>query len=121
MFDSTSVMAAELLSYFGRNTAVELDHKYGSTECAVVSTRTKNVIATVVIDSSLAYEYVDFATTGDVITASPYNLELVAARIMQMKKFPKNRKMNRAWSPIRLTAKAEADAEITRATVAWTE
>lgn len=101
MFDSTSVKAAELLSYFGRNTAVEVDHRYGSKECAVISTRTKNVI----------WECEDITTL---------DLQSAAVEIMGMRKFPKNRKMNRTWSPIRLTAKAEADREITRATLAWT-
>lgn len=102
MFDSTSVKAAELLSHFGRNTAIEVQHRYGTKECAVVSTRTKNVI-------------------WECDNLDEYDMEYLALMIMGMKKFPKNRKMNRAWSPIRLTAKAEADAEITRATVAWTE
>ncbi len=101
MFDSTSTKANELLSYFGRNTAIEIDHRYGSNECAVISTRTKNVIVTVNFD-----EVTD--------------LEFCASVIMAHKKFPKNRKMNRTWSPIRLTARAEADAEITRNTILWT-
>ena len=101
MFDSTSVKAAELLSYFGRNTAIRVDHDYGSNECAVVSARTGNVIALL----------------GDL--DKDLNLQECATVIMGMKKFPKNRKMNRTWSPIRLTAKAEADAEITRNTIAW--
>jgi hypothetical protein len=105
MFDSTSVKAAELLSYFGRNTAIEIDHRYGSNVCAVISTRTKNIIAEV-----------DFDTLAPEIG---HSLEAMAISIMAMKKFPKNRKMNRTWSPIRLTARAEADREITRATLAW--
>ena len=99
-YDSTSVKANELLSYFGRNTAIEVQHKYGATECAVVSTRTKNVIAIVDVEIHR-------------------NLEFVANEIMMMKKFPKNRKQNRAWSPIRLTERAKADNEISRATMAW--
>lgn len=100
MYDSTSTKVAELMSYFGRNTAIEIDHRYGAKECAVLSTRTKNVIISI-----------DLSHDADL-----YELAHV---IMGMKKFPRNRKMNRSWSPIRLTAKAEADAEITRNTILW--
>lgn len=98
MFDSTSVKAAELLSYFGRNTCVTVKHDYGSNELEVVSARTGMVIALL----------------GDL--DKDLNLEECAMVIMAMRKFPKGRKMNKSWSPIRLTAKAEADAEITRQT-----
>lgn len=108
MFDSTSTKAAELLSYFGRNTAIEIDHRYGSNECHVLSTRTKNIIATVTLHG-LVNSVGDYSDT----------LEGCANHIMTLKKFPRNRKMNRTWSPIRLTAKAEADQEITRATILW--
>jgi hypothetical protein len=112
MYDATSIFANELLSYFGRNTAIEVDHKYGSNECAVISTRTKNVIATVKKEWD-GYYFLD----SPAVASS--ELESIALMIMQSKKFPKNRKMNRSWSPIRLTPKAEADAEITRATMLW--
>lgn len=103
MFDSTSTKAAELLSYFGRNTAVTVQHRYGTNECVVLSARTGNVIAEVELDDS------------------PMAIAAEAYRIMGMRKFPKGRKMNKAWSPIRLTAKAQADAEIAQATaVHWT-
>jgi hypothetical protein len=89
------------MSYFGNNTAIRIDHRYGAKECAVISARTGNVIATVELDNS------------------PMAIAVTAFQIMGSKKFPRNRKMNRTWSPIRLTAKAEADAEVTRATIAW--
>jgi hypothetical protein len=110
MFDSTSVFASELLSFFGKNTAVEIDHRYGTKECAVLSTRTKNVISNV--------KYEDGLVIVDELFVCP-TIDDAAILIMGKKKFPKNRKMNRTWSPIRLTARAEADREITRATLAW--
>ena len=100
MYDSTSTKVAELMSYFGNNTAIRVDHKYGTKECAVISARTGNVI----LDIDLSHD------------ADLYELAHV---IMAMKKFPRNRKMNRTWSPIRLTPKAQADAEITRNTILW--
>ena len=111
MFDSTSIKAAELLSYFGRNTAVKVQHNYGSNVLTVNSARTNNVLATVTIDPSLAMEYVDFARTGTDYTVSPYSLAMVAGAIMASKKFPKGRKMNKAWSPIRFSAASQAMME----------
>jgi hypothetical protein len=116
MFDSSSIAAAELLSMFGKNTCVTLTHNYGANNIEVRSARTNNVIAEVILDSSLAYEYVDYSTNGTTITAHPMHMQEVAECIKAMRKFPKNRKMAKAWSPIRLTAKAQADAEITRQT-----
>jgi hypothetical protein len=111
MFDSTSVLGSELLSYFGKNTAIRIDHRYGAKECAVISARTGNIIATVeALESGYAVSGLFVAPT----------LESAASIISGNKKFPRNRKMNRTWSPIRLTAKAEADAEITRNTILWT-
>ena len=110
MYDATSIFASELLSFFGKNTAVEIDHRYGSTECAVISTRTKNVISTV--------KYEDGHVIVDELFVCP-TIDDAANLIMGKKKFPRNRKMNRTWSPIRLTAKAEADREITRNTILW--
>ena len=92
------------MSYFGKNTCVTLRHNYGSDVVDVLSARTGNVIAEV-----------DFSTLAPEIG---HSIEAIAISIMGMKKFPRNRKMNRSWSPIRLTPKAQADAEITRATIA---
>lgn len=97
MFDPTAIAAAELLSYFGKNTAVRIDHRYGASGMNVVVARTGNVIATI--------ESYDFI-----------RLQEVALEIQAMRKFPKPRNMKRAWSPIRLSEKAkemmEADSGI---------
>ena len=110
MFDTTSIFASELLSFFGRNTAIEIDHRYGSNECHVISTRTKNIISSVKYDDGVVIVDELFVCL---------TIDDAAILIMGKKKFPKNRKMNRTWSPIRLTARAEADREITRNTLAW--
>lgn len=111
MFDTTSIFASELLSCFGRNTAIRIDHRYGATECAVISARTGNVISVV--------GYSDGHCIVDELFVAP-TIQDAAMLVMGKNKFPKNRKMNRTWSPVRLTAKAEADREITRNTLAWT-
>lgn len=110
-YDSTSIIAREMLSYFGRNTAVTVRHNYGTFDLEVVSARTGNVIATILLDSCPAYESIDFGRTGDTFTVHPFNLSVVADAIMSMKRFPKNRKMNKAWSPIRFSASAKAMME----------
>ncbi len=107
MFDSTSVKAAELLSYFGKNTCVTIRHNYGSNELQVLSARTNNVIAEISKNDNGVYS-IDGMTCIDLADVAQY--------VMSQKKFPKNRKMNKAWSPIRLTERAKADAEITRQT-----
>ena len=98
------------MSYFGNNTAIRIDHKYGTTECAVISARTGNVIAEVSINGNNVYS-IGGMTCIDLADVAQY--------IMSQGKFPRNRKMNRTWSPIRLTPKAQADAEITRNTILW--
>jgi hypothetical protein len=98
MFDSTAKAAAELLSYFGKNTAVRIDHKYGTSTMNVVSARTGNIIREVVV-------------TADT------DLHLVAVVTMAQKNFPKPRNMKRSWSPIRLTEAAKVEADISRATM----
>jgi hypothetical protein len=98
MFDSTAKAAAELLSYFGKNTAVRIDHKYGHNAMHVVVARTGRVISTVMLSDYM-------------------NLEYTAAEIMAQKNFPRPRTMKRSWSPIRLTEAAKAEADISRATM----
>jgi hypothetical protein len=88
MFDSTAKAAAELLSYFGKNTAVRIDHKYGHNAMDVVVARTGRVISTVMLSDYM-------------------NLEFTAAEIMAQKNFPRPRNMKRSWSPIRLSVKAQ--------------
>jgi hypothetical protein len=111
MFDNTAIAAAELLALFGNNTAVRIDHKYGTSTMNVVSARTGNIIATVILDSSLAMEYVDYAKTGATYTVHPLYMELLADHIMGQKNFPRPRNMNRSWSPIRLSSDAQAMME----------
>jgi hypothetical protein len=98
MFDSTAKAAAELLSYFGKNTAVRIDHKYGHPVMSISSARTGNVIATVSINSNGVYA---------VDNLSAIDLADVAQYIMSQKNFPRPRNMKRSWSPIRLSVKAQ--------------
>jgi hypothetical protein len=107
-YDSTSIKGNELLSYFGRNTAVTVRHNYGTGAIDVMSARTGNVIASVVILDAPYMEYVDFTRTGREFRVSSYNLAMVAGAIMADKRFPKNRKMNKSWSPIRFNAASKA-------------
>jgi hypothetical protein len=100
MFDSTAKAAAELLSYFGKNTAVRIDHKYGHNTMHVVVARTGNVLATI-----------------DLSYSNKTMLHHWAAEIMAMKKFPRPRNMRRSWSPIRLPEAAKVEADIRRATM----
>lgn len=88
-FDPAALFANELLSMFGKNTAVYVDHKYGQSELRVISARTGNVLAMV--------EYYEGISA-----------QSAALDIMAMKSFPKPRNMKRSWSPIRLSGKAEA-------------
>lgn len=99
MFDPTAIAAAELLSHFGKNTAVRIDHKYGTNKLCVVVARTGNVIAE--LDLSVHKAPLDF----------------YAAEIMAMKRFPRPRNMKRSWSPIRVTEAAKAELDIRRATM----
>lgn len=101
MFDSTAIAAVELLSHFGKNTAVRIDHKYGRNELSVVVARTGNVIAEL----------------DNVKEKSGSDLYLFAVMVMAMKKFPRPRNMRRSWSPIRIMEQAKADAELTRRTI----
>ena len=96
MFDPAAIAARELLSYFGKNTAIRVDHKYGKEELSVIVARTGNVIATCAV--------------GD-------NLEFIAAQIKAQRNFPKPRNMKRSWSPIRLSEKAKEELDIRRATM----
>jgi hypothetical protein len=97
MFDPASSFARELLSMFGKNTAVYLDHKYGHDTIRVVVARTGNIIAQV--------EYYEGISAHS-----------AALDIMAMRSFPKPRNTKRSWSPIRLSEKAremmEADSGI---------
>lgn len=99
MFDPTAIAAAELLSHFGKNTAVRIDHKYGTSKLCVIVARTGNTIAELDLEVHRA------------------SMEFYAAEIMAMKRFPKPRNMRRSWSPVRLTEAAKAEADITRATM----
>lgn len=95
MYDYSSLKAAELLSYFGKNTAVTLTHNYGNDVVEVRSARTNNVI-----------ESIENITALDSVA-----LYILATSIMKNKKFPRNRKMNKAWSPIRFSAASKAMME----------
>lgn len=113
-FDPASNISRELLSLFGRNTAIRIDHKYGADKVRVVSSRTGNTIAE--IETTLAYslgERTVYLVDGIAYTT----LEAVATVIKGMKKFPKVRNMKRAWSPIVLTPQALKEQDIRRATI----
>lgn len=107
MFDSSSLSAAEFLSYFGRNTAVRVDHQYGTNVLVVKSARTSAPIAHVTLNDSEQ----DFSRNGRDYSANPLALAFVAGAIMASKNFPKGRKMNKAWSPIRFSAASKAMME----------
>lgn len=108
MFDSSSYKAAELLSYFGRNTAVTVKHQYGNSDVLVVaSARTNLPIAHI----TLSDNEMDFTRHGKDYSANPLTLAMVAGAIMSHPSFPKNRKMNKAWSPIRFSAASKAMME----------
>ena len=107
MFDSSSVKAAEFLSYFGKNTAVTVRHNYGSDSLLVLSARTNAIIANV----QLLESEMDFTRHGRDYSANPLALAFVAGAIMADKRFPKNRKMNKSWSPIRFSAASKAMME----------
>ena len=103
--DSLSIAGNELLSYFGRNTAVTVKHAYGAENTLIVSSaRTNNVLAHIVL---LPTEQ-DFTRHGKDFSANPLALAFVAGAIMAQKSFPRNRKMNKSWSPIRFSAQAQA-------------
>lgn len=110
MFDSTSILATNLLDAFGRNTAVTVVHNYGETLIAVKSARTNNVIAEIEVDAHFDGKYwpkLNLSYKGETYL----NTESLAYVIMADKKFPRNRKMNKSWSPIRFNAKAQAMME----------
>jgi len=118
MFDSLSILANNLLAEFGNNTAITVTHNYGGKCIEVKSARTNNVIAEVEVDAQFDGKYwpkLSLICDGQ----EHMGTDSLAYQIMAMRKFPKNRKMNKAWSPIRLTAKAQADAEITKATALY--
>jgi hypothetical protein len=98
MFDPAAIAARELLSHFGKNTAIRIDHRYGRNEIRVCVARTGNEI--------MSIEY-----------GENFNAEAIANEIKGMRKFPKPRNMKRAWSPIRLSEKAIKEAEIFKATI----
>jgi hypothetical protein len=102
MFDSSSRVGNELLSAFGRNTAVTVRHNYGTDTLEVVSARTNLIISEVL----LAKE----GYVVDRLFVAP-TLAAAAMVIMGNKKFPKNRKMNKSWSPIRFSAASKAMME----------
>jgi hypothetical protein len=102
MFDSSAIAAAELLSHFGKNTAVRIDHKYGHNELRVVSARTGNVLSVVAIYGG------SVTNTYCISNVATFSLEEVARVIMGQKNFPRPRNMKRSWSPIRLSANAQA-------------
>lgn len=109
--DSLSIAGNEFLSYFGRNTAVTVKHQYivdrqgyDSEVLIVASARTNNVLAHVTLSDS----EMDFSRHGKDYSANPLALAFVAGAIMADKRFPKNRKMNKSWSPIRFSAQAQA-------------
>lgn len=108
MFDSSAKAAAELLSYFGKNTAVRIDHKYGTSKLCIIVARTGNTIAEVMIQ--------DKGIVVDELFVTP-SLEAAANLIKGKKRFPKPRNMKRSWSPIRLTDAAKAESDIRRATM----
>jgi len=97
-FDPASSFARELLSMFGKNTAIEIHHKYGQNKIFVIVARSKNVLA--------EYDYEE----GD-------SAEFIANEIKAMKRFPRPRNMKRSWSPIRLTDSAREELSIRRATM----
>jgi hypothetical protein len=98
-FDPAERAARELLSYFGKNTAILVTHSYGSTVLFVKSARTGNVIAEIDLSKSN-------------MTMHHFALEVMAS-----KKFPRVRNMKRAWSPIVLTPQALKEQDIRRATI----
>ena len=105
VFDPASFTAAELLGYFKRNTAVNVVHGFGSDTLLVKRAGTGTVIATVKRER----------TNGHVLYVVDgfdfLSLEIAAAFIKGMTRFPKPKKMNRSWSPIRLTPEAKAIME----------
>lgn len=104
-FDAAAFTAAELLGYFKRNTAVNVVHGFGSDTLLVKSARTGNTIATVKRDRTNGH--VLYVVNGfDFLS-----LEIAARFIYSMARFPKPKKMNRSWSPIRLTPEAKAIME----------
>ena len=98
MFDPASSFARELLSMFGKNTAIEIHHKYGMTKIYVIIARTKNVLTEI--------DYVE-----------GMNAESIANEVKAMKRYPRPRNMKRSWSPIRLTESAREELSIRRATM----
>lgn len=112
--DSLSIAGNELLSYFGRNTAVTVKHQYiverntfDRDVLIVASARTNNVLAHITLSES----EMDFTRHGKDFSANPAALAFLAGAIMAQKSFPKNRKMNKSWSPIRFSAQAQAMME----------
>lgn len=101
-------IANELLSHFGRNTAIEVDHHESQNIMQVLVTRSKGMLATIEVLDNGRY----------MMNECGYlSLEAVAHEVQNMRRFPKPRKMNKAWSPIRLTDSAKAELDIRRATM----
>lgn len=107
-FDPAAIAAAELLSMFGKNTAIRIDHKYGQHEIRVCVARTGNVISDVMIHEK--------GIVIDELFIAP-DMETAANVIKGKKKFPKPRNMKRSWSPIRLSEKAREELDIRKATM----
>lgn len=101
-YDPSSEFASELLNYFARNTAIKIEHKFMGNTLEVKSARTGNVIATVVRDKGI------FTVDGEF---DFFDLRFVATFISGNRRFPKPRNTKKAWSPIRLNAKAVAMME----------
>lgn len=98
-YDPASRYADELLSYFSRNTAITITHKFMGSQLEVKSARTGNVIATVLIHET--------GIVVDELFTCP-TLESAAVIIAGKKRFPKPKNTKKAWSPIRLNAKSLA-------------
>ena len=108
--DTLSILGANLLATFGKNTAVTVRHNYGQKELTVLSARTGNVIATIAVDAVFDGQY--WPTLNlDYNGVNYFNTEELGYAIMESKKFPRNRKMNKAWSPIRFSAASKAMME----------
>ena len=127
--DAMAVFARNLLAEFGKNTAVEIDHRYGTNTAYVVVTRTKNVIATIEFrhNGLLAHNYDGRYWGGTEFWLKKLDGEWedhtrggspsIALEVSRMKRFPKPRNMKRSWSPIRLTESAKQELDIRRATM----
>lgn len=108
-YDPASFTAAELLGYFNKNTAIKVEHTFGKDKLVVKSARTGNIIATVERDHDHGLYFVD--EQFDFLS-----LEIAANYIMMNARFPKPKRRNKSFSPIRLNVAAlklqELDSDI---------